>query len=117
MTWISQKWNGLSPQQKQKFEAECQLMPVCCVHCQKESLDSTKWYAFPDAYADGFAEGYAGPDFISGWNSSSDFQTTVADAPKLISNLILKSRDGLLWICPSTACRSICFPSDYFEYV
>ena len=73
------------------------------------------WYAMDECYADGFAEGCASPAFMDGWNSSSDFHATPEDAPKLISTLCLKSRGGLLWICPSKVCRGICFPRDYFK--
>ena len=116
MTWISQKWKNLSSHQQMKYQDETMLMPVKCVHCQSQSDDSSGWYAFPEAYASGFAQGCASPAFVSGWNGSSDFPTTNEDAPELISNLILKSRGGKLWICPSQTCRSICFPTEYFDY-
>lgn len=117
MTWISQKWKNLSYVQQKKYQDETLLMPVHCVHCQSKSNDSTGWYAFPEDYATGFAQGYASPAFVSGWNGgSSDFPTTVEDAPEFLSNLILKSRGGKLWICPSQTCRSICFPAEYFDY-
>ena len=106
LAWILNKWERLTIQRKKEFEDEYDRMPICCVHCQNSSNDDSGWGAMSDATAEEFAVGFAGSDFIQGWNIGN-FPTTLEDGPRLIATLVLKSRGGRLWLCPNKECQEL----------